>query len=398
MKKQRQRLPKLILASFLWFGLAASAKAESIQNLLMEIRDATQATANYVNSILSDLQSTGQQVLTALTTPTPEINDVTKANTQIGSGISKEESEYELPLTLTAIDNILTNTTAKTPSSQLTLLTLPGPDFPFYKSYTIGPNMNVSAPTGSGQGPSPFLLDTLIGNVAFPDGATQGSNDCQSAPGKSGNKPLCQSYAAQGFIGYVSGLSNPPVVPGFNTLKSKGVSEESARTYRHLSQVQNYLAELRSYAAAQSVGINNLYHLYAERIIQQGLGKTLNIHKASTVDATGKVVPGEVIPDVSPLQAEEYLAKRRVHDPAWYKDMESATSPLTLARETLYVLAEIRLELFRLRMDNERLLTTMATMQLQSLKSGKTLLDQQASTLPALPSPPSTAPPLTATS
>ncbi len=394
MKKPQQQIVKLLAISFLWVSVVPAARADSVQLLLMQIRDATQATAKYVNTILTNLQSTGKQVLDALTVATPEIDNVTKANTQIGSGISKQQSEYELPLTQTAIRDILTNTTDNLQTApQTKLLSLPGPDFPPYKNYKIGPNLSVSSPANSSQGPSPFSLDTLIGKIAFPDGSAQGNNDCQSAPGQaSANKPLCQSYAAQGFIGYVSGLSNPPIVPSFNTLKTKGIGEAPVEEFRNSVKVQNYLAELRSYTSAQSVGLNNFYHLYAGRVIQTGLGKTLNVHKFGTVDAKGKIIPGEVIADVSPLQAEEYLAKRRVYDPAWYKNMESATSPLTLARETLYVLAEIRLELFRIRMENERLLSTMSAMELQSLKSQKALLDQQASTI-ELPKPPSPPPP-----
>jgi hypothetical protein len=382
-------LLKVLVTGFLWLSLVPEVKAQPIQILLQQIRDATQETASYVNAILTNLQSAGKQVLDALTKPTPHIEDVTKANTQIAPSIEKEQTEYELPLTTTAINQILTNTSGNIANSpQANLVALPGPDFPSYKSYSVAPNVSMSSPAGSNQGPSPFSLDTLIGKISFPDGSAQGSNDCQSAPGQaSGNKPLCQSYAAQGFIGFLSGLSNPPLVPAFNTLKGKGVGQDAATTFRNSSTVQNYLAELRAYTAAQSVGLDNFYHLYAERIIQTGLGKTLNVHKFSAVSAQGQTTPGEPVPDVSPLQAEEYLATRRVYDPEWYKNMESATSPLTLARETLYTLAEIRLELFRARLENERVLAAISATQLQQLRIQKTLLDVQAGSI-VLPSPP----------
>lgn len=214
------------------------------------------------------------------------------------------------------------------------------------------------------------------------------NSNCQSGPKQGTDKPLCQSYAAQSFIGFVSGLSNPPNIPSFSSLKSKNVSEDQINAFRQSAPVQQYLAELRAYTAEQSVGLNNFYHLYAQRIIQKDLGKKLNVHEFSTVDEKGNIVPGQPIADVSPLEAEEYLARRRVYDPAWYKDMESATSPLTLARESLYILAEIRLELFKARMENQRLLATLSTLQLQSLRTQKILIDQQASLL-KLPSPPS---------
>lgn len=401
MKKQRQWLLKLIFINLTWFGLVSEARADAMLDLLIQIRDATQATAKYVNSILSDLESTGKQVLDALTKPTPQVNDVTKANTQIGASLSKMQSDYELPLTQNAVKDLLTNTPERlSNSSQAKLLAMPGPDFPSYKAgisslFSILPNLQVSAPGaggGSQEGPSPFDLGTLLGKVAFPDGETQTNKGCQSKPPLKPDAPLCQNYAAQGLIGYISALSNPPLVPAFSGLKKQGVTENQAAELRDSDKVKRYLAELRSYVAAQSVGINNFYYLYAQRIIQEGLGKTLNVHKPSTVNATGAITAGEVIPDVSPLQAEEYLANRRVRDPAWYKDMESTTSPLTIARETLYVLAEMRWELFKTRLENQRLLATLSTVQLQSMRTQKLLLDQQGAGI-TLPKPPSATPP-----
>jgi hypothetical protein len=377
MKKiDQQQVLTLTLASFLWL-FAPQAHSQVIP-LLQQIRDATAATANYTNSILTDLRTAGKQALDALTAPTPSIDDTTKANTQIGSGVSKAKSDYQVPLTSKAVTTILSTTANDQPTLLSQITSLPGPDFPSYKSFSVAPSMRINLPTNTEH--SPFNIDTLLGTVSFSDGATKGSDDCQSSPGQGdGSKPLCQSYAAQSFIAYASAASNPPVVPAFKTLTPPAYSQTQVSQFRSSPKVQLYLAELRSYTAVQSAGLSNLYHLYAERIIQQGLGKTLNVHKYGTVDANGNIIPGEMIPDVSPLQAEEYLAKRRVYDPAWYKSMESATSPLTLARETLYLLAEMRLEMYKTRMEYERLIATMSVMQLNQMKTQKALLDQQGS-------------------
>jgi hypothetical protein len=389
MKKLPSRWITIFLTTgVLWFALTPPAFADSIYDLLQQIRNATQATAKYVNSILVDLESTGKQVLDAMTAPTPKIDEVTKANTQIGSSLTEAQTNYELPLTTDAINAVLTNTADNAASSpQTKLVGLSGPDFPIYRNFKIAPNREITLPDMSAQGPSPFNSDTLLGKVAFPDGAGDGGSDCQSSANQSGNKPLCQSYAAQSFIGYLSGLGSPPIVPAFSSMKAKGFTETQIKDFRNSSGVQDYLAALRSYVAQQSAGMSQLNYLYAQRVIQKDLGKRLNVHKYGTVDAKGKVTPGEVIADVSPLQAEEYLATRRVSDPGWYKEMESATSPMVLARETLYILAEIRLELFKTRMENQRLLATLAALQLQGVKSQKILIDQQASTI-KWPTPP----------
>lgn len=378
-----------LITGVLWFVLMPTAFADSNYELLQQIRNATQATARYVNSILVDLESTGKQVLNAITAPTPKVDETTKANTQVGSSLTEAQKNYELPLTADAINALLTNTADNAASSpQTKLVGLSGPDFPVYRRFKVTPNREISLPDMGMQGPSPFNSDTLLGKVAFPDGAGDGGSDCQSSANQSdNNKPLCQSYAAQSFIGYLSGLGSTPIVPAFSNMKAKGFTETQIKDFRNSSSVQDYLATLRSYVAQQSAGMSQLNYLYAQRVIQKDLGKRLNVHKYGTVDGKGKVTPGEVIADVSPLQAEEYLATRRVSDPGWYKEMESTTSPMVLARETLYILAEIRLELFKARMENQRLLATLAALQLQGVKSQKILIDQQASTI-KWPTPP----------
>jgi hypothetical protein len=113
-----------------------------------------------------------------------------------------------------------------------------------------------------------------------------------------------------------------------------------------------YLLAIRSYAAAQSVGLSNLYQLYAERMKVQGLGKAAGLE-------------GDANADASPLQVAEYAAKRRLTSKDWYQKMEQA-SPVSIQRETLYVLAEMRWELFQSRLATERLNAALSTLQLQT--------------------------------
>lgn len=165
--------------------------------------------------------------------------------------------------------------------------------------------------------------------------------------------------AARNAILFISSVAQPVEAVDFNTVK-----EVLASPLPH--PALTYLAAIRSYAAAQSVGLRNLYQLYAERLIVPGLGE-----KAGVLDANKKPVA-----DASPLQVAEYGAKRRVTDTEWYKQMEKA-SPATISRETLYVLAEIRLELYKQRLATENLNAVMSAMELQSNSSAsKFNLDQ----------------------
>ncbi len=131
-----------------------------------------------------------------------------------------------------------------------------------------------------------------------------------------------------------------------------------------------YLTAVRAYAAAQSNGLNNLYHSYIQRVRINGLGGKAGISKDSDTPA-------------SPLEVEEYNAKWRLMgegDSAWLAQMEKA-SPATLARANIYLLAEMRLEAFKTRMALERLIVTNSLIQLQLSRLAATSAGAELSSL-----------------
>ena len=162
----RQGLATLTLGGFLWC-FAPQAQAQVVP-LLEQIRDATQTTANYLDTILTDLQSTGKQVLDAITAPTPLIDDTTKGNTQIGSAVTKAKSDYQMPLTSKAMTTLLSTTANDQPTLLSEITSLSGPDFPTYKSYKIAPSISMNLPNNSEH--SPFSIESLLGAVSFADG------------------------------------------------------------------------------------------------------------------------------------------------------------------------------------------------------------------------------------
>lgn len=117
----------------------------------------------------------------------------------------------------------------------------------------------------------------------------------------------------------------------------------------------NYQMALRSYVAAQSVAVSNLYRMIAERTEQEDI-KKLQLKNDAGVDIK------------SPLQYQEYLATHRANNQNWYTTMNSA-SINTVSRETVYILAEIQRSLYRMEQTNERLLATLSVMQLLNLNS-----------------------------
>lgn len=183
-----------------------------------------------------------------------------------------------------------------------------------------------------------------------------------------------QKQTAQNFIQFAANLATPIEIVDMTKCVNDSKCMKKA-------SVIKYLANLRTYSAQQSAGISALYQIFSRRTLM-------------TIDANGQPVHlGEQAglpsstpnyPDASPLQVDAYLASRRVTDPNWYQAMETA-SDITLARENLYVAAENRLELFKLRMEIERLTALMAVLQIQQTRAAQTIagetLKEQVETL-----------------
>lgn len=189
------------------------------------------------------------------------------------------------------------------------------------------------------KGDKTLSVDTLLSPLAYPSFDTKNLNKNPS----------------YNFIRLASGLYDSPganIAKQFNTL-----NDTQKKEMQTSPDYQKYQAALRAYIAAQSVGTGNLYHMMAERIPQQGLGKEAGMPNANA----------------SALQVQQYLATRRSQNKDWYLQMAKA-SPVTIQRETLFTLAEIRQQLFDLQLQNQRLLATLSVMQLQGQQMGKTTL------------------------
>lgn len=149
------------------------------------------------------------------------------------------------------------------------------------------------------------------------------------------------------FIQFAGALYQPIGTISLTHRQPK-LTEKQMEEIQNSQDFQQYRAALRAYAAAQSVGASNLYQLMAERIPQKDLGT-----KA-----------GLTTKNISALQLAHYLATRRSQNKEWYEQMATA-SPATVQRETLFILAELRQQLFEMQQQNERLLATLSVMQMQ---------------------------------
>lgn len=204
-------------------------------------------------------------------------------------------------------------------------------------------------------------MDSLMGSVVLttstPPNAPQGYT-------------LNESQIAQNFIQFVSGTIQPlPVLP----IGLPSPKQDDLQSYVQKPAVQNYLIAAHAFTALESVGLSNFNFLYGERLIQPGLGSQANL-KTIPSSTNGS---SSSISDASLLQIQEYMANRRVYNPAWYSQIMSSSSYIALMKEITFILAEIEYELFQNRLIAERQLAAISAMQLQGLKPGKILLNQQ---------------------
>ena len=155
---------------------------------------------------------------------------------------------------------------------------------------------------------------------------------------------------ARNFVSFITNLSEP--------FQQPHTPDEVRERLGSDQEMQEFVANLGSFASQVSVGLSNFNYLYYERLVLPGLGAQAGIYQFNS-DGSQK----EVIKDASPLQVDEFMAKRRIADPNWYTYIAQAP-PATIQREMATILAEIRYELYKRRLLRERQIATHSAMQL----------------------------------
>lgn len=328
-------MKKLILGSIMLSGLTLvnSAQAATLDDVVRSINNLRDYIAGAVNSTMKTVSDLIYEENPSLPATVTGNEGISKANT----GTQALTNSLSLNATKTALT--LKNDEGIT---QLASITASDTYLPPAMASIFGanrPSANLFL------GDSNFNLDSLLATPAY-------TNYDPKNPNKN---------PAYNFILATSGLYQPISA----NINFNGLNEKQILDLQSSANFQRYQAALRAYIATQSVGMSNLYQLYAERIPQAGLGTAAGLTDNS----------GRPIANASALQVEQYLATRRSQNKNWYQQM-AAASPTTVSRETLFVLAEIREQLFQLQLQNERLLATMSTMQLQNTQASKVNLQQ----------------------
>lgn len=165
------------------------------------------------------------------------------------------------------------------------------------------------------------------------------------------------SSFANAFIQYAADLGSPISTYSINQLVSDNtLTPDQANTLAATPEWQDFAQTRRHIVAAQSAGLSNLYYLA----------------KLRTADPKTQQ---------SPQSLSDQIAYWRTTPPpqdsgqnSWYMQMQTAL-PAMVARETLFVLAEMQRELHDMRKENQRLLAIQSIMQISSLSPSKQILN-----------------------
>lgn len=167
-----------------------------------------------------------------------------------------------------------------------------------------------------------------------------------------------QQNNALNFLYFISGSATPISTFSLRDIPDSQLKPKQKLDIQSSATYQNYQVQRRQLVAHQSAALTNLYYIYARRLPIKSI-------KAGDT-ALGKDSP-------SAFQIEDHVATWRTSTPSWYAQMATET-PTNIARETLFVLAEIQTELHRMHQENERMLALMAINQLQNVRTGKQTL------------------------
>jgi len=206
-----------------------------------------------------------------------------------------------------------------------------------------------------------------------------------------GNSALAM---ARGYPEFLT-LSNQPIADDVSWVLSRfnGDDDLSKKLQSTIGDADNnttykkFLLQERQFNAARSMVNGMLSQIWVERAPVTGAATPVLNTTANKSDRAvlqnQYFTPGDAKESASPLQMERYVRTHRVNDPSWYQKMSTA-SPATIAREQLYVSAQLLAAQQQAHEDREKLLmATLLNSQGYVNGSMKTNVDRSAAKLRA---------------
>lgn len=340
---------------------------------------------SFDDSIVNNLYFANYLANLSTTNLTPTSPTVTGINTLLTATSSNAATALSTAMThFLPLPTTPTSTTATPPQATLYNINLQGQ----VNSMTVTP----TPPGASSSSSSSSSSNTSSSSSSSSNSSTQVGDvnylNMESVvdPIQYGTTNYNAATNAQNFIMYLSNQYNPMPLIDFTSIIASGATSSGTNPLQQAlgnSSVQQYLYLVRQMVASYSVGMSDLYYLYNQRVPQP----TSTLLGTQFQSITQSTLPANLQKQASPLAIEQWSATHRLtsYDPStstppWLTAMENAT-PATLQRENLYLLAEIREEMFKDRMLQERILATLAAQQLQSAGSQQLQLQQLQSSI-----------------
>ena len=204
------------------------------------------------------------------------------------------------------------------------------------------------------------LLSPLTYNEQMPNESNNSSTDNLGLYGRT------ELASADNFIRYLSGELIPNTISTdteynlYKDLANFGVDGDESLCSQYpidaAMKIKVYRTMLRGYAAQESVGTSNLYHLMQKRrSVPTGQTHTSNTKNTSQMEEEYNMATYRIFnPDGSGSTAKETL---------WQANLKQASSA-AIQKQMALLLAEINYQLFLNRKEQERILLTLSAMQL----------------------------------
>ncbi|KTC96525.1 IcmX (IcmY) [Legionella geestiana] len=213
------------------------------------------------------------------------------------------------------------------------------------------------------------FLSQVNGNALLGPMVYSNESTSENSGNQSGLNAENQMEVAQNFIRYVTGAVAPISLPSrtaYDNLYSQMISTDSSVSQATKVQAQatlaNYLANLRVYAAQNSVAIGNLYYMLSRRLPQK-------------ISGTG--AGSDLSAQTSQAMSEYNMSTWRLFNQQqpgtttqWMNQINTA-SAATVQKEVAILLAEMNYQLYLNRVQQERLLLTETVLLLQNSKAAQ---------------------------
>ena len=210
---------------------------------------------------------------------------------------------------------------------------------------------------------------------------TGSSDDGKTTSSEDGLTAINQIQNAVNFIRYASKQISPSAsgatLANYDSLYQQTIYDGTDATKlkdktKAQEAIASYLADLRSYAAASSVPISNLYYLLSNRMPQKSSGSDSSSSTESS--STSSSTP------TSQALSQYEMATKRLYDPskeagAQWVDKINTASTATVQKEMVILLSELNYQLYLMNQKQDRLLLTETMLLMQSTRGQLPILE-----------------------